>query len=127
MPAWKKLYGMIWLNFFTLLLACFDGIPWHAWVHSVLGFAVLVLAVHNQKILAATPCPDRIKRIAAAMVLVSVLGALSGVPLLLPLPTWLVGILKFLHLTAIAALFTQSASVATSHDMWEQKEFEPKA
>ncbi len=126
MPTWRKLYGMIWLNFFTLLLACFDGIPFHAAAHSVLGMAVLALAVHNQKLLAATACPDRIKRISAAMVAVSVLGALSGVPLMLPLPAWLGAILKFLHLTAICALFTQSASVATAHDMWEQKEFLPE-
>ena len=39
--------------------------------------------------------------------------------------TWILYVLKALHIFAIGAIVTQTASVATAHDVWEQGECVP--
>jgi hypothetical protein len=114
---------MIWLNFAALVLALFNAVPFSSAAHALVGLVIIVVAVQNRKILHATECPARIKRIASVMVGMSLFAAVTGVLLRAPFPVWVISIAKFLHITAISALFTQSASVATSFDMWHEKEF----
>ncbi|MBA4369469.1 MAG: hypothetical protein C0403_17725 [Desulfobacterium sp.] len=123
MPIWKKLYGIIWLIFFAFLLVLLKSLPLYASIHAVVGVLIILVAIHNRKRIAATGCPVRIKRIAFVMVAMSILALLTGVLLKAPLPYFVMGLIQFLHIATAAGLFTQSASVATSFDMWQEKEF----
>jgi hypothetical protein len=53
-----------------------------------------------------------------------VTGAVMAVPQL-EAHKWIVYILKAFHIFAIGAILTQTASVATAHDVWQQRECDP--
>jgi uncharacterized membrane protein len=128
MKTWQALYGMIWLCFATLFVAVFDPIPYKGYVHGVLGIAVLVLAFRNRAVLARSACPPRLKRISASTAKIFVFALLTGAALAVPQlqsHMWIVYALKALHLFAIGAIITQTASVATAHDVWHERECEP--
>jgi hypothetical protein len=128
MNTWKALYGMIWLCFATLFVAVFDPIPYKGYVHGVLGIAVLILAFRNRAVLARSACPQRLKRISASTAKICVFALLIGAALAVPqleAHTWIIYALKALHLFAIGAIITQTASVATAHDVWHERECEP--
>jgi len=125
MKTWQALYGMIWLCFATLFVAVFDPIPHKDVAHGVLGLAVLALAFRNKSVLSRTDCPARVKRIAAATANICVLALITGAVMAVPQVKereWILYILKALHIFAIGAIVTQTASVATAHDVWEQGE-----
>jgi hypothetical protein len=128
MTTWKALYGMIWLCFATLFVAVFDPIPKKGYVHAVLGIAVLVLAVRNRAVLARSNCPPRLKRISTGTVKVCVLALVTGAVLAVPqleAHKWIFYSVKVFHLLAIGAIVTQTASVATAHDVWHERECDP--
>lgn len=128
MKTWQALYGMIWLCFGTLFVAVFDPIPYKEHLHGVLGIAVLALAFRNRAVLLRTTCPERLKRIATATSKICIFALITGVLMAVPQIksySWILYILKAFHIFAIGAIITQTASVATAHDVWEQREFEP--
>jgi len=128
MKTWQALYGMIWLCFATLFVAVFDPIPHKGPVHGVLGILVLVLAFRNRAALARSACPSRLKRIGAITAKICVFALLTGAALAVPqleAHKWIVYAIKALHIFAIAAIVTQTASVATAYDVWEERECEP--
>jgi hypothetical protein len=127
MNTWKSLYGMIWLCFATLFVAVFDPIPHKAHAHGVLGIAVLVLAFRNRAVLTRLACPARLKRIAAATANLCVFALLTGGVMAVPQlkDTWILYVLKALHIFAIGAIVAQTASVATAHDVWHERECDP--
>jgi hypothetical protein len=128
MKTWQALYGMIWLCFATLFIAVFDPIPHKGYVHGVLGILVLVLAFRNSAVLARSACPARLKRISATTAKICVFALLTGAALAVPqlkAHTWILYVIKALHIFAIAAIITQTASVATAHDVWHERECDP--
>jgi hypothetical protein len=114
---------MIWLNFAAFMFVFYNTASWCGYVHGILGILIVLLAFFNRKTIASTTCPPRIKRIAKASVSMSVAAALSGIALASPLDPLALTIFKAIHITVAMALFAQSASVATSFDMWGTKEF----
>lgn len=133
MKLWRALYAMVWLvllEFLTLLLAP-RGSTAAVWLHMALGAGIVALAFVNAKNLAATAAPARTKRVAKAIAGMSAAGAFFGVLLYFDFTPGL-GLLRggpvyVLHLLTAFAIITQAASVATSYDMWEEKEFEAAA
>ena len=125
MPLWRKLYAVVWLNFAALLLVLMKDLPLAGTAHAVIGIIIIMITVHNRQALQATAAPERIKRIAKVMIGMSIFAGVTGLLLGAPLHGWVHGLVKFLHITAISALFTQSSSVATTFDMWQEKEFLP--
>jgi hypothetical protein len=127
MKTWHALYGMVWLCFATLFVAVSDPIPNKARVHAVLGIAVLLLSLRNRAVLSKSTCPARLKRIAAATAGISLFSLITGVVMAVPSLTEHMGIfyaLKVFHILAIGAILTQTSSVATAYDVWEEREYE---
>jgi hypothetical protein len=128
MKTWHALYGMVWLCFATLFVAVFDPIPYKGHVHGVLGIAVLALAFRNRAVLNQSTCPARLKRIAAATASICVFALITGAVMAVPslkAHTWIFNGLKVFHILAIGAILTQTSSIATAYDVWEQREYEP--
>jgi hypothetical protein len=130
MKLWQRLYTMVWLAFFGFVL-----IP--RWLgdlavplHAALGVAMLALALHNARALAALPVPARLKRISRAtanlVVGQAVLGAALGVMFYTGLLSRAYGWIDVPHLILACAILAQAGSLATSYDMWEDKEFAPQ-
>lgn len=123
---------MVWLvvlEFLTLLIAP-RGMTVALWLHMALGAGIVALAYVNVRNLAASAAPARIKRIAKATFGMSAAGAVLGLLLYFDISPSL-GILRagpiyVLHLAVALAIITQAASVATSYDMWEEKEYAPE-
>ena len=113
------LYGMVWLNFAVFMLAFYHGTYSSPHLHAIGGALVVILAIINRKKLSHIDCPARIKRIAGVMIGMSIAAAVTGALFASPLADGWRGVLQLLHLTVIAALFTQSSSVATAFDMWQ--------
>ncbi len=134
MKIWAALYGMVWLialEFLTLFLLP-RGSDIARWLHVLLGVGIVALAFVNANNLAATPAPARVKRIAKALFGMSAAGAAFGVLLYYNISPSLFGWLQggpiyMLHIMMALAIVTQAASIATSYDMWEEKEYEAKA
>lgn len=137
---WKRLYGMIWLNVLVFILVpslLIPGVQLSSTegyiltgLHIAAGAAVLGLAVFNMTSLEMTACPDRIKRISKVIVEMSVVAAILGG--IIAVNLWSLqtfcqfDLIRLMHLVVSLAIITQSTSVATGYDMWEEKEFEPK-
>jgi len=141
LKVWAALYAMVWLvllEFLVLMIApgslkgnAFWGASAAVWLHMVLGALIVAFAFVNAKNLAATAAPTRTKRVAKAIAGMSAAGAVLGALLYLDFTPGL-GILQrgpvyVLHVLTAFAIITQAASVATSYDMWEEKEFEAAA
>jgi hypothetical protein len=130
MQLWKRLYNTVWLSFFCCVLiprwmGQYVGLP----LHMLLGLALLLMTLGNAKRLSALKVPDRLKRISkvtagfAVFQLVSGM-ALAGVMHLAPKVPYLLPGLWGIHVVIALAILTQTSSVATAYDMWEEKEFE---
>jgi hypothetical protein len=129
---WAALYGIIWLFVLEFILALAPQLrPWTTYTHVAIGLLIVLATYSNYSALLGSPAPGRIKRIARATFLMSIGMVVLGLPLLfnlgagvsvVPGVTVWDGIL-FVHLLFALAIITQAASVATSYDMWEEKEF----
>jgi hypothetical protein len=121
------LYGMVWLVLATFLTAMVlpPGAAASA-LHAGFGIGVVLLAFINVRNLEPTRAPLRTKRIARASLSIAVVGAAAGGLLQAGFaPSFGIldgGWVKLIHVLAAAAVFTQAASVATSYDMWEERE-----
>jgi hypothetical protein len=129
MELWKKLYGTVWLAFFSCVLiprwmGVYAGWP----VHAVLGIAMLILTQTNARRLAAISVPPRLKRISKIMAGLAAFQLVCGIAMG-ALAYWIpqlpvVGqVLYGFHVVCALAILAQSSSVATAYDMWEEKEF----
>jgi len=131
MPLWKKLYNTVWLAFFSCLpLSDWLGTRVGTGLHVLLGVLLLVAVAGNVRRLGALAVPPRLQRISRATLGFSVFQlaaglALGGVQHLLPDLPLLAGILRGLHVVAALTILAQASSVATGHDMWEEREIGP--
>jgi hypothetical protein len=134
MKLWQKLYGTVWLAFFSCVL-----IP--RWIpvvggslHVVLGLAMLILTQSNRKSLAALPVPDRLKRISAATAGFVIFQVITGLAIGVafmgalfrmapPVFFQVHSTIKIIHDLCALVILAQASSVATAYDMWEEKEF----
>jgi hypothetical protein len=129
MKNWVMMYVLIWLAFFQILIVLFPvlGTQIADGIHTLLGVAVLIIAYLISKGVAATACPDRIKRIVKATFAFSVFQAVLGIGLvimvMLNIGGTVQGIVDFLHVAVALTIITQASSSATAYDMWEEKEF----
>ncbi len=133
MKVYVPLYGMIWLvlvEFLTLMLAP-RGSQLAMAAHILIGAGIIALAFVNMRNVDRTAAPARTKRIARAAFSVSAAGGAIGVLLYFNIAPSLGlfrgGFLYALHLMAAFAVITQAASIATSYDIWEEREFEAPA
>lgn len=124
MKLWASLYLMIWLAFleFMILLARIQGLALLVELHILLGVIIILLAFYNAARLRATQAPARIKRIAGALAGMATFEAVLGLPLYFDIGG---NLLRVLHLIVAFAILAQASSVATTYDMWEEKEFAP--
>jgi hypothetical protein len=129
MQLWNKLYGTVWLAFFScVLLPNWIGIKVGIPVHVLLGIALLVATQSNARGLAALPVPDRLKRISKVAAGIAIFQlicglALGGIMHLNPNMHLVAMVLRGIHIVCALAILSQSSSVATGYDMWEEKEF----
>jgi hypothetical protein len=130
MQLWKRLYGTVWLAFFScVIIPRWTGAKPGLWVHVALGLAMLLITQSNARSLQTLPVPVRLKRISKTMVGFAVLQIVCGLAFgaakhFLPdLPAAMQG-LRIAHVVFALAILAQSSSVATAYDMWEEKEFQ---
>jgi hypothetical protein len=131
MPLWSRLYNTVWLAFLTCVLiprwmGSLAGPP----VHVLLGLAVLVMALTNARRLAALPVPARLQRISKVTSGIAGFQAACGLALgavthLAPNLPVVGSLLRGAHVVCALAILAQASSVATGHDMWEEKELGP--
>jgi len=129
MLLWKKLYGTVWLAFFSCVLIPrwilpAVGIP----LHILVGLAMLVLTQRNMRQLAALPVPDRLKRISRVTAGFAIFQVICGLALgaamhFAPGLPVIATVLRGAHIVCALTILAQGASVATAYDMWEEKEF----
>jgi hypothetical protein len=129
MKIYASLYAFIWVSFLEIALILVRwGIREMVHVHLILGIALIFWASFNATEVAKTGAPERTKRIARTVMGMSVASAVTGIILYLPIIDIDLGLhdftcgLVFIHILFAFAMFAQSASVATSYDMWEEKE-----
>ena len=139
MKLWQALFGMIWITFMEFLLVMATHVPTFAgiatlltYLHAVLGFGIILLALNNYNGVRNTAIAGRVKRTAQSTFQLSILMAVLGVILLFPdYLTWVIPLLGvslfyaivFVHVVNAFAIITQAAAVAIAYDMWEDKEF----
>jgi hypothetical protein len=129
MELWQRLYGTVWLAFFSCVLiprwmGPFLGLP----IHVLLGCTLLLFTLTNRKRLGELPVPDRLKRISRVTAGLAILQLLAGMVLggvlhwapILPVVS---PVLRAVHVICALAILAQASSVATAYDMWEDKEF----
>jgi hypothetical protein len=129
MELWQRLYGTVWLAFFSCVLiprwmGPFLGLP----IHALLGFTLLLFTQTNRNRLGGLPVPDRLKRISrvsASLAILQLLAgmALSGVLHWAPNLPVVSPALRAVHVICALAILAQASSVATAYDIWEDKEF----
>ena len=123
LKLWARLYLMIWLVFAQFFVTVFSEIFGVAYLHFVVGLAILVLAVMNYRDLTKTSAPDRVKRVSKVMPIMATLNGLLGIPLYVFTEGTIHWATVVLHLVVALAMFAQASSTATAYDMWEEKEF----
>jgi uncharacterized membrane protein len=89
-------------------------------VHMLIGVIMVILGAYNLTNLRKTEAPARLVRICTATLGLIVLQGILGILLRYDV---LAGIISIIHLGSALAIIAQAASVATAHDMWEEKEF----
>lgn len=129
MKLWNRLYGTVWLAFFScVLISRWLGASVGASVHMLLGLLLLIMTLTNARNLGALQVPARLKRISKVTAGFAVFQAIGGVALGIiarvspDLPV-IPSILHGAHVVCALAILAQSSSVATAYDMWEEKEF----
>ncbi|HTY63206.1 MAG TPA: hypothetical protein VMG30_13230 [Acidobacteriota bacterium] len=129
MQLWKRLYGVVWLAFFScVIIPRWTGAKAGLWVHVVLGLAMLIMTLGNAKSLHALSVPSRLKRISKVTIGFAVLQVICGlgfgvVKHYLPDLPAAMQALRIAHLVCALAILAQASSLATAYDMWEEKEF----
>lgn len=123
MALWQRLYAMVWLSFFTILIALFDIIPFHEYIHALPALAMIVLGFANKATIKNQPCPERIKRIVGATAGLCVGAAVTGILMAIPQLDFISRVFEFLHIMVLVAITTQTGSAATSYDMFGEGEF----
>jgi hypothetical protein len=139
MKLWQALFAMIWITFMEFLLVMATHVPSFAgiatiltYLHAVLGFGIILLAMNNYHGVRNTTIAGRVKRTAQSTFQLSIVMAVLGVILLFPdYLTWVIPLLGvslfyalvFVHVVNAFAIITQAAAVAIAYDMWEDKEF----
>ena len=130
MQLWKRLYGTVWLAFFScVIIPRWTGAKVGMSLHIVLGLAILIAALSNSRSLAALPVPARLKRISKATVGFAVFQIVCGLAFgavmhLLPDLPVAAPALRVAHVVCALAILAQASSLATAFDMWEEKEFQ---
>lgn len=128
MKLWQSLYAMIWLAFLEMILVLDPIEDLHRFTpfaHFFVGIAIVVLAYYNRKELLKTSCPDRVKRIAGTIFVMSIAAGVTGILIRVDPPS-LGRLFQFVHVVVSLALMAQAASCATGYDMWEEGEFDGK-
>jgi hypothetical protein len=134
MKLWSALYVAIWVVLLEFLLALWPEAPFVVpYLHMVLGLVVVLVTYYCFNGLRKTRVPGRVKRVARASFVLSILMAVLGFLLWfgfgsgwnIPFVNLTVynGIL-FLHVVNAVAIITQLAAVAIAYDMWEDREFD---
>jgi heme A synthase len=128
MKMWRQLYLIVWLAFLQIVIILIpefgrDLVD----VHAILGLIILALAHYNYAQLKRTSTPNRLKRIAKSTAILATVQVILGIILYadirLMVNVPLAGVIIFLHLVIALAIITQTSSVATAYDMWEDREF----
>ena len=125
-----RLYGTFWLSFFSCVLiprwmGQAIGLP----VHILLGVVILVATITNNRHLATAPVPPRIKRISKVTMGFAVFQTVCGLALgavlhFIPDMPYIAPTLRGIHIVSALSILTKSSSMATTYDMWVEKEFE---
>jgi len=123
LKLWARLYLMIWLAFIQFFVTAFSEIFGVLYLHSVVGIAILVLAIMNYRELMKTSAPNRVKRISKAIPAMAGLNGVIGIPLYVFTEGTIHWAITVLHLVVALAMIAQASSTATAYDMWEEKEF----
>jgi hypothetical protein len=130
MKLWGWLYTLIWLTAVQILLGFYVGAnaPLPVVVaHVVVGLAVIGVAQYAARAIRKTAAPARLKRIARVSGIFAAIQFVLGLLLFLNLEERInipgVEVISFFHLLFALAIVAQAASVATSYDMWEEREF----
>jgi hypothetical protein len=129
MQLWKRLYGTVWLAFFScVIIPRWTGSKSGLSVHVLLGLAMLVITKRNARVLQTLPVPARLKRISKATVGFAVFQIICGLAFravmhFLPNLPAAAPALRVAHVISALAILAQASSVATAYDMWEEKEF----
>lgn len=140
MKLWQALFAMIWIAFVEFLVVMSTHVDTFAswsnpliYLHSALGFAIILLAYNNYKGVRDTTIAGRVKRTAQSTFQLSILMAVLGVILLFKGELgWTIPVINislfyvilFVHVVNAFAIITQAAAVAIAYDMWEDKELE---
>ncbi len=140
MKLWQSLFAMIWITFLEFLIVMSTHVTTFTsiadpliWVHSALGFGIVLLALNNYNGVKGTTIAGRVKRTAQSTFQLSILMAILGIVLLFKgYLTWeipminlsLFYVIVFVHVVNAFAIITQAAAVAIAYDMWEDKEFD---
>ncbi|MGC4122043.1 MAG: hypothetical protein QM765_47175 [Myxococcales bacterium] len=129
---WKRLYNTVWLASFSFLAIphIFGRHLAVAIIHAAFGIAMLVMARMNANEVSKMAVPDRIKRISKGVVMTTTLLAVLGVVLgalkhISGVPELAANIVAGFHVFIALAVLSQSSSLATAFDMWEEKEIAP--
>jgi heme A synthase len=133
------MYALVWASFFQIFLIVLllsilpgTGLVYNITigVHILLGLAVISLAFLSSRTVAATRCPNRIKRISRATAILAGVQGLLGVILFLLIrfnqSITLQNVVLLMHIVIALAIIAQASSAATAFDMWEEREFETK-
>lgn len=129
MQLWQRLYGTVWLAFFScVIIPRWTGIRIGLSMHVLLGLAMLGLTWINARSLKSMPVPARLKRIGNATVGFAVFQLLCGLAFgavmhFLPGLRVAASALRIIHVVCALTVLAQASSLATAYDMWEEKEF----
>ena len=127
MQLWKRLYGTVWLAFFScVILPRWTGSKIGLLAHVVLGLALLGITLSNARSLQALPVPGRLKRISRVTAGFAIFQVVCGLAfgMGMSLMPAAMPALRIAHFVCALAILAQSSSVATAYDMWEEKEFQ---
>jgi hypothetical protein len=129
MRLWRRLYSTVWLAFFCcVLIPRWMGPYVGLAVHLVLGLAMVFVTWTNTRRLQSLPVPDRLKRISKVTAGFAVFQLIAGIVLggaahSVPGMRILSSVLRSMHVVSALAILSQTSSVATAYDIWEEKEF----
>ena len=123
LKLWAGLYLLIWLAFLQFFVIFFSDLFGVDYLHFLVGFVVLVLAIVNYRGLMKTSAPDRVKRISKVIPGMVGFDGLLGIALVLIEDGTVHWAVNIMHLAVALAIIAQASSTATAYDMWEEHEF----